>query len=133
MALLAQKNVGGITVTPAYASVSEKEISLSAGASYATEVLATVGLPNIVFMLKEDSVAGSSFTISSAVVTFEAAVRTINGEPDFFKIDQILFPASGVPALFSFEFPAIAIRANIEGPTGASSFFFRYVLSAYGP
>ena len=137
MALLAQKNVGGITVTPAYASVSEKDIEIgntsAVPGTYETEVLATVGLPNIVFMLKEDSAAGSSFTTSSASVTFSAAVRTINGEPDFFKIDQILFPASGVPGLFSFEFPAIAIRATIQAPEGTSSFFFRYVLSAYGP
>jgi len=132
MALLAQKNVGGITVTPAYASVSEKDVRIDTG-SFTTEILPVVGLPNVVFYFKTAG-STSTFTKSSAVVTFEAAVRTINGEPDFFKLDQILFSAAATPALFSFEFPAIAIRASIDTPSGATGgFFFRYVLSAYGP
>ena len=129
MALLSQKNVGGNTVSSSYANLREKNITITA--DYTTDILAVVGLPHIIFWANEEApfTPGSS----SFSVKFEAATRTLNGEPDFENVIVTFVPTGGVPQLFSFEFPCLAIRANVSLPTGSTSLTFSYVLSAYGP
>ena len=128
MALLSQKNVGGNTVSSSYANLREKEITIDA--PYTTEILAVVGLPHIIFWAQEDGglAGGSSFDVK-----FEAATRTLNGEPDFQNIQAILIPTGGVPQLYAFEFPCLALRASVSLPVGSPTLTFSYVLSAYGP
>ena len=90
-----------------------------------------VGLPHIIFWAIEEA----PFTpgASSFEVKFQAATRTLNGEPDFENIQKTFVPTGGTSQLFSFEFPCLAIRAIISLPTGSTSLTFSYVLSAYGP
>jgi hypothetical protein len=128
MALLTQKNVGGNTVSSSSASLAEERITKTA--AYTTDSLATIGLPHIVFYIAEDGVipAGSSFTVK-----FQAAVRTSNGQPLFENIIAVAAPTGGVPLIYSFEYPCIAVRAFIDLPGGFLTNTFSYTLSAYGP
>ena len=129
MALLSQKNVGGNTVSSSYANLREQQVEITA--AYTTDILAVVGLPHIIFWASEH--VPYTPGASSFAVKFQAATRTLNGEPDFENIMSTLVPTGGVPQLFSFEFPCLAIRATVSLPTGATSLKFDYVLSAYGP
>ena len=128
MSVLTQKNVGGNTVSSSIATLTEEDITKTA--SYTTDELATPGLPNIVFWIQEDGsiAAGSSFQ-----VTFQAATRTSNGQPSFNNIVSVAAPTGGVPLIYEFQYPCIAIRAVIALPEGQATITYSFTLSAYGP
>lgn len=141
MSLLSQKNVGGNTVSSSSASLSENELVVDTDSSqwdaflnYETDILATVGLPNIVFWFVSEEDPGDP-TTGSWEIKFSAATRTQNGQPLFENIIKVAAPPTSVPLIYSFEYPCIAIKANIKAPqaltNGVTS--ISYTLSAYGP
>jgi hypothetical protein len=145
MALLTQKNVGGNTVSSSSATLSEtidiRELT-NPGIAYTTEALAASGLPNIIFRFSGRSLPPGEVPEGSYTITFEGAVRTIGGQPDFVEIVTIYAPSGSsaggraAPILYSFEFPCLAIRAVITRPSDQDDDWdngYTYVLSAYGP
>jgi hypothetical protein len=137
MALLTQKNVGGNTVSSSSASLSATvNIADFNSSNYTTETLATSGLPNIVFWFLGRANAPAEVPFDSYQIVFKAAVRTVNGQPDFKDVVTVFAPASDTPLLYSFEFPCIAIQARITRPNDQDNDWdngFTYTLSAYGP
>ena len=130
MALLTQKNVGGTTVTPALATKVENDLRFDN--QYTTDPLATAGLPRIVFWTRFYGGDGVPSPTVSGVAQFQTAVRTLNGEPDFFTFTQIIVPpGSGIS--YSFDFPCIAIRLLFQAPRpGIETVRVNYSLNAYG-
>jgi hypothetical protein len=120
MALLTQKNVGGNTVSSSSATLSETldiaDLKNPGGVNY-SENLATPGLPNIVFWFLGFDNPPGEVPVASYTITFQAAVRTVNGQPDFKDISTVYAPPSQTPLLYSFEFPCIAIRVGITRPS----------------
>ena len=140
MSLLSQKNVGGNTVSSSSASLSEASLVVDTSSTqwnallYTTDTLATVGLPHIIFWFacKE----GTTPISGSWSIKFAAAVRTQNGQPLFESIITVAAPPNGTPLIYSFEFPCIAINANILAPQAIAATEdtrISYTLSAYGP
>lgn len=141
MSLLSQKNVGGNTVSSSSASLSENELVVntdsdqwSAHLVYETDTLATIGLPNIVFWFVSVEDPGDP-TLGSWEIKFSAATRTENGQPLFENIIAVAAPPANVPLIYSFQYPCIAIKANITAPQAITNgnTQISYTLSAYGP
>ena len=130
MALLSQKNVGGLTVTPTTATLAE--IDLRPPLVHFTPTLATPSLPKIQFYGRFYGGDGVPNPTSSGSVQFQVATRTQNGEPDFFLFRYVFLPPN-VGATYEFEFPCIAVRALLIAPAGSSSFRVDYSLNAFGP
>lgn len=141
MALLTQKNVGGNTVSSSSATLSETLAiadlkNKGGGAVNYSENLATPGLPNIVFWFLGYDLPPGEVPKASYTITFQAAVRTVNGQPDFKDITTVYAPPADTPLLYSFEFPCIAIRVGIIRPSDQEITWnngYTYTLSAYGP
>lgn len=129
MALLTQKNVGGITTNPAVATLAED--SLQIDNTYVTDALAVPGLPKIIFWCRFYGGDGAPIPTLSAAVSFEVAVRTENGEPKFTTFNHVIVPpVNGIS--YSFDFPCLAIRASFGVPVVGTLVNLDYSLNAYG-
>jgi hypothetical protein len=130
MALLSQKNVGGTTVTPTTATLSETDVRTTF--IYTTPTLATPSLPKIQFFARFYGGGGVPTPTTSGAVQFNVATRTLNGEPDFFLFRYVFLPPN-VGATYEFEFPCIAVRALLIAPQVGTEVRVDYSLNAFGP
>lgn len=129
MALLTQKNVGGVTTTPAVATLAEDGLQIDN--IYLTEELAVPGLPKIIFWCRFYGGGGAPNPTLSASVSFDVAVRTENGEPKFVTFSYVIVPpVNGIS--YSFDFPCLAIRARFLPPVTGTLVNLDYSLNAYG-
>lgn len=129
MALLTQKNVGGMTTSPALATLVEDGLQINT--LYLTEALATPGLPKIIFWCRFYGGNGAPNPDQSGIVSFDVALRTINGEPDFKTFAYVVVPpVNGLS--YAFDFPCLAIRARFTPPSVGTLTNLDYSLSAYG-
>lgn len=129
MPLLTQKNVGGLTVTPGIATLSE---TITTAGSYLSPTLAVPGLPRIQFFARFYGGPGVPFPSSSGTVQFQVATRTENGEPDFFLFRYVMMPPQ-IGATYEFNYPCIAIRVLLGAPTTGTLCNVDYSLNAFGP
>ena len=136
MALLTQKNVGGVTVTPGVANLNGVIIMEDYAA--VTPNLSTVGLPRIQVYVQtiKNSYNGSIITPPSSALTLQVqlALSTKNGEPYFLNYDFLQIP-NQTPVTFSYEQPCLAARLYFRTSPYEPTEGYRidYNLSAFGP
>jgi len=139
MALLTQKNVGGVTVTPGVATAFDQFIVENTYPSgHLRSPLTTVGLPRIQIYINSFPNTYNGVFVRPPSASFfcqvQLAFSTSNGEPLFRTFDEIQVPPStGIN--ISYEQPCLAVRLFFRGPFGDSTIGWgiQSNVSAFGP
>ncbi len=139
MALLTQKNVGGVTVTPGVATAYDSFIFENPFPSgHLRAPLTVVGLPRIQIYINSFPNTYNGVFVRPPSASFTCQVQlafsTSNGEPLFSEYDYFTV-APNTPINTSYEQPCLAVRLYFRGPFGDSTIGWGIVsnVSAFGP